>query len=131
VSVRVHSLTLFALPGACDVTPGSTYRPATLQPPCLGREPRLGLRQCWDKPRALWTRRHTTARTSGVCHHHTPYSILCDAPSHLHPSGTNSRDSQNGVPKLSRNCPDWTPKTLNRHNSRLPTWIATRSQPKL
>jgi len=44
-SVRVHSLTLFALPGACDMTPGSTYRPATLQPPCLGREPRLGLRQ--------------------------------------------------------------------------------------
>jgi hypothetical protein len=43
-SVRVHSLTLFALPGACDMTPGSTYRPATLQPPCLGREPRLGLR---------------------------------------------------------------------------------------
>jgi hypothetical protein len=27
------------------MTPGSTYRPATLQPPCLGREPRLGLRQ--------------------------------------------------------------------------------------
>jgi hypothetical protein len=26
------------------MTPGSTYRPATLQPPCLGREPRLGLR---------------------------------------------------------------------------------------
>jgi hypothetical protein len=44
-SVRVHSLTLFALPGACDMTPGSIYRPATLQPPCLGREPRLGLRQ--------------------------------------------------------------------------------------
>jgi hypothetical protein len=43
-SVRVHSLTLFAFPGACDMTPGSTYRPATLQPPCLGREPRLGLR---------------------------------------------------------------------------------------
>ncbi len=26
------------------MTPGSTYKPATLQPPCLGREPRLGLR---------------------------------------------------------------------------------------
>jgi len=26
------------------MTPGSTYRPATFQPPCLGREPRLGLR---------------------------------------------------------------------------------------
>jgi len=48
-SVRVHSLTLsrlFALPGACDVTPESTTRPTTLQPPpCLGRKPRLGLRQ--------------------------------------------------------------------------------------
>jgi len=34
--VRVHSLTLFglfALPGACDVTPGSTTKLATLQPP--------------------------------------------------------------------------------------------------
>jgi hypothetical protein len=41
-SVRVHSLTLsgvFALPGACDVTPGSTSRPTTSQPPCLGRKP--------------------------------------------------------------------------------------------
>jgi hypothetical protein len=41
-SVRVHSLTLsrlFALLGACDVTPGSTSRPATSQPPCLGRKP--------------------------------------------------------------------------------------------
>jgi hypothetical protein len=40
--VKVHSLTLsrlFALPGACDVTPGSTSRPATSQPPCLGRKP--------------------------------------------------------------------------------------------
>jgi hypothetical protein len=40
--VRVHSLTLFALfalPGACDVTPRSTSRPATSQPPCLGRKP--------------------------------------------------------------------------------------------
>jgi hypothetical protein len=27
------------------MTPGSTYRPARLQPPCLGREPKLGLRQ--------------------------------------------------------------------------------------
>jgi hypothetical protein len=26
------------------MTPGSTYRLATLQPPCLGHEPRLGLR---------------------------------------------------------------------------------------
>jgi len=46
-SVRVHSLTLFALLVACDMTPGSTYRSATLQPPYLGREPRLGLRHLW------------------------------------------------------------------------------------
>jgi hypothetical protein len=41
-SVRVHSLTfsgLFALPRACDVTTGSTSRPATSQPPYLGRKP--------------------------------------------------------------------------------------------
>jgi hypothetical protein len=44
-NMGVHSLTLFALPGACDITLGFTYRPTTLQPPCLGREPRLGLRQ--------------------------------------------------------------------------------------
>jgi len=67
----------------------------------------------------------------GGCHHHPPYSILCDAPPHLHPSGTNSRDSRNGVSKLSRNCPGGTQGTLNRHNSRLQSWIATRSEPKL
>jgi hypothetical protein len=39
---------------------------------------------------------------SGVCHHHTPYSILCDAPWRLHPNGTNSRDSR----VESRNCPE-------------------------
>jgi hypothetical protein len=41
--VRVHSLTLsglFALPGACDVTPESTSRPATSQPPYLGLKPK-------------------------------------------------------------------------------------------
>ncbi len=39
-SVRVHALTLFALPGACEVIPGSPSWPATLQPPCLGCEPK-------------------------------------------------------------------------------------------
>jgi hypothetical protein len=38
-----------------------------------------------------WTRRS---------HHLPPYSILCVTPSHLHPNGTFSRDSQGGVPKL-------------------------------
>jgi hypothetical protein len=35
-------------------------------------------------------------------HHLPPYSILCVTPPHLHPNGTFSRDSQSGVPKLSR-----------------------------
>jgi hypothetical protein len=40
-SVKVHSLTLFALLGACDVIHGSLSWPETLQPPCLGREPKV------------------------------------------------------------------------------------------
>jgi hypothetical protein len=43
VSVRIHSLTLFALPRACDATPGSFSWPATLQPLALVTSPRLGL----------------------------------------------------------------------------------------
>jgi hypothetical protein len=39
-SVKVHALTLFALSKACEVTPGSPSWPATLQPFCLGREPK-------------------------------------------------------------------------------------------
>jgi hypothetical protein len=39
-SVRVHALTLFALPGACDATPGCPSWPTTLQPPYLGRKPK-------------------------------------------------------------------------------------------
>ncbi len=39
-SVRVHSLTLFALPGTCEVIPMPLSWLATLQPPCLGREPK-------------------------------------------------------------------------------------------
>ncbi len=35
VSVKVHSLKLFALPRACGVTPGSPSWPATLQPLAL------------------------------------------------------------------------------------------------
>jgi hypothetical protein len=42
-SVRVHSLTLFTLSGACDVTPGSFYWPATLQPLVLVVSPKLRL----------------------------------------------------------------------------------------
>jgi hypothetical protein len=39
-SVRVHSLTLFGLSGACEVIPGCPSWPVTFQPPCLGREPK-------------------------------------------------------------------------------------------
>ncbi len=44
-SVRVHSLTLFALLGACDVTPGSFFWPETLQPLASVTNPRLKLWQ--------------------------------------------------------------------------------------
>jgi hypothetical protein len=39
-SVRVHSFTFFALPGACDVIPRFPSWPTTLQPPCFGRKPK-------------------------------------------------------------------------------------------
>jgi len=38
----------------------------------------------------------------GGSHHLPPYIILCSSPRELHPNGTFSRDSQGGVPKLSR-----------------------------
>ncbi len=67
----------------------------------------------------------------GSMPHHTPYNILCNASWGLHPNGTNSRDSRNGVPKLSRNRPGWSPGILGAHNSRLRDRIATRSEPNL
>ncbi len=67
----------------------------------------------------------------GGSHHLPPYNILCNAPWGLHPNGPFSRDSQVAVSKLSRNCPGWSPGTLNAHNSRLQSLIATRSKPKL
>ncbi len=62
--MSAHSLTLFALfalfalPGACDVTLGSTSRPATSQPPCLSRKPNARVAttpiptfsKCWASP---------------------------------------------------------------------------------
>jgi hypothetical protein len=54
---------------------------------------------CWDKPRAtLDSPRHGL----GGSHHLPPYSILCVIPREPHLNGTFSRDSQGGVPKLSR-----------------------------
>ncbi len=38
----------------------------------------------------------------GGSHHLPPYSILCSSARRLHPNGFFSRDSQSGVPKLSR-----------------------------
>jgi hypothetical protein len=38
----------------------------------------------------------------GGSHHLPPYSILCSSLPRLHPNDTFSRDSQSGVPKLSR-----------------------------
>jgi hypothetical protein len=43
-SVKVHSLTLFALSRTCNVTPGSFFWPATLQPLASVTSPRLRLR---------------------------------------------------------------------------------------
>ncbi len=50
----------------------------------------------------------------GGSHHLPPYSILCDAPPRLHPNGSFSRDSQVGVPKLSRNCLEIVPVGVPR-----------------
>jgi hypothetical protein len=38
----------------------------------------------------------------GGSHHLPPYSFLCSSARRLHPNGSFSRDSQTGVPKLSR-----------------------------
>ncbi len=59
------------------------------------------------------------------------WGSFCNAPRGLHPNGSFSRDSQVGVPKLSRNCPGWSPGILSAHNSRLQSLIATRSELKL
>jgi hypothetical protein len=49
------------------------------------------------------TRTHMTPRPGlERCHHHSPYSIFCVHPREWHPNGSFSRDSQSGVPKLSR-----------------------------
>jgi hypothetical protein len=44
-SVSVHPLTFFALPGACEVTPGSPFWLATFQPFALVASLRLGLQE--------------------------------------------------------------------------------------
>jgi hypothetical protein len=58
----------------------------------------------WVLGQATGTLTHLTHHgpNSGVCHHHTPYSILCDTPRHPRPNVTFSQDSRVGIPKLSR-----------------------------
>jgi hypothetical protein len=57
---------------------------------------------CWDKPRATLDSLDSPRLGLRGSHHLPPYSILCSSPSHLHPNGSFSRDSQSGVLKLSR-----------------------------
>jgi len=57
---------------------------------------------CWDKPRATLDSLDSPRPGLGGSHHLPPYSILCITPREPHPNGTFSRDSQGGVPKLSR-----------------------------
>jgi len=56
----------------------------------------------WDKPRATLDSLDSPRPGLGGSHHLPPYSILYSSPPHLHPNGSFSRDSQSGVPKLSR-----------------------------
>jgi len=57
---------------------------------------------CWDKPRATLDSLDSARPGFEGSHHLPPYSILYVSPPHLHSNGTFSRDSQSGVPKLSR-----------------------------
>jgi len=57
---------------------------------------------CWDKPHATLDSFDSPWPGLGGSHHLPPYSILCVIPREPHPYGSFSRDSQGGVPKLSR-----------------------------
>jgi hypothetical protein len=57
---------------------------------------------CWDKPRATLDSLDSPQPGLGGSHHLPPYSIMCVTLWEPHPNGTFSRDSQGGVPKLSR-----------------------------
>jgi hypothetical protein len=57
---------------------------------------------CWKKPRAMLDSLDSPRPGLGGSHHLSPYSILCVASLRPHPSGYLSRDSQSGIPKLSR-----------------------------
>jgi hypothetical protein len=49
-NVRVHSITLFAFLGACEITPGTPSWVATLWLPCLGRKLKAKVATFW-----VWT----------------------------------------------------------------------------
>ncbi len=57
---------------------------------------------CWDKPQANSDSHDTPRPELGGSHHLPPYNIICNSAQRLHPNGSFSRDSQGGVPKLSR-----------------------------
>ncbi len=57
---------------------------------------------CWDKPRATLDSFDSPRPGLGGSHHLPLYSIFCVRPRRLHPNGIFSRDSQSGIPKLSR-----------------------------
>jgi hypothetical protein len=57
---------------------------------------------CWNKPRATLDSLDSSRPELGGSHHLPPYSIICVCPRRLHLNVTFSRDSQSGVPKLSR-----------------------------
>jgi len=57
---------------------------------------------CWDKPRATLDSFDSPRPGLKGSHHLPPYSIFYSSPPHLRPNGSFSRDSQSGVPKLSR-----------------------------
>jgi len=57
---------------------------------------------CWDKPWVTLDSLDSPGLGLRGSHHLPPYSILYSSPSHLHPNGSFSRDSQSGVSKLFR-----------------------------
>ncbi len=57
---------------------------------------------CWDKPRVTLDSLDSPRPELGGSHHLPSYSILCITSREPHPNGAFSRDSQGGVPKLSR-----------------------------
>ncbi len=64
----------------------------------------------------------------GVCHHHTPYSILCDTSQGWHPNGHFVPGLPRGSPEIP---PSGTPATLKPYNFRSRAQIDLPSEAKL